>query len=300
MGAWSLPGKVILITGAAGGIGAATALELGRRGAHCVLADLDREGLARTASSVGGEPLTVELDVTDREACVRATREAVQRHGGLDSVWANAGIASVGPVLQTDPNAWRRTIDVNLVGAYNTVSAALPAVAKRSGYVAVTASLATFAHPPGMSAYAATKSGVEAFCNSLRMEVAHLGVDVATIHPAWIATRMVEDADAELDAFGALRASLTFPLNKTYPVERAARDIARGFERRSRRICTPSWVRGVHAARAALTTRLAERDFRRVAPEIDRVFAEEVAREGAERASASKRVRDQVPGAPTA
>ena len=189
---------------------------------------------------------------------------------------------------------------MNLIGAYNTVRAALPAVTERSGYVAVTASLATFAHPPGMSAYAATKSGVEAFCNSLRMEVAHLGVDVATIHPAWIATRWWRRRTPSSMPSASLRASLAFPLSKTYPVERAARDIARGFERRSRRICTPSWVRGVHAARAALTTRLAERDFRRVAPEIDRVFAEEVAREGAERASASERVRDQVPGAPTA
>ena len=297
MAGWSLDGKVVLITGGAAGIGAATAQELARRGARCVLADLDSDGLARTASAIGGDPLTVELDVTDLAACERAVAAAVERHGGLDAVWANAGIASFGSVLLTDPEAWRRTIDVNVTGAFNTVRAALPPVLARRGYVAVSASVASFAHPPFMSAYTATKAGVEAFADALRNEVAHLGVDVATIHPSWIATPMVGEGESEIDAFAHLKGALSFPLSKTYPVERAAKDIAKGFERRSRRICTPGWVRGLAMGRAALTTRAAERDMRKVAPEVDRIFAEEVAREGADGASASERVRDQVPGA---
>ena len=222
---------------------------------------------------------------------------AVERHGGLDAVWANAGIASFGSVLLIDVDAWKRTIDVNVTGTFNTVRAALPSVIERKGYVAVTASVASFAHAPFMSAYTATKAGVEAFFDALRIEVAHLGVDVATIHPSWIATPMTEESEADMQAFNRLKGSLPFPLGKTYPVERAAKDIAKGFEGRKRRICTPGWVRGLAIARAALTTRAAERDFRKIAPEVERLYEADVAKEGAAAASVSERVKEQVPNA---
>jgi NAD(P)-dependent dehydrogenase (short-subunit alcohol dehydrogenase family) len=197
--------------------------------------------------------------------------------------------------MRTSPEAWKRTLEVNLAGAFNTVRAALPSVVERRGYVAVTASVASFAAAPAMSAYAASKAGVEAMFNALRLEVAHLGVDVGTIHPTWIATAMVEEGDSQIDAFARLRSTLSFPLNKTYPVERAARDIARGFERRSRRVGVPGWVRGLHALRSATTTRVFERDLRKAAPDIDRLFAEQASKEGVEGASVSERVKEQVP-----
>lgn len=296
MPGWSLADKVFLITGGAGGIGAATAGELAQRGARVVLADLDGEGLARTAGAIGGDPLTVEVDVTDLASCEAAVETALECHERLDAVWANAGIASFGSVALTDPEAWRRNIDVNVTGTFNTVRAALPAVIEAKGYVAVTASVASFASPPFMSAYAATKAGVEGFFNSLRLEVAHQGVDVCTVHPSWIQTAMVQEGE-EYEAFRVLRGALPFPLSRTYPVERAARDIAKGFERRKRRICSPGWVRGLVIGRAALTTRAAEHDFRKAAPELDRIYSEMVAQEGAAASSASDRVRQQVPNA---
>lgn len=297
MGRWSLDGKVILITGGAAGIGAATARELAGRGAIPVLADLDPEGLARTASTIGGDPLTVEIDVTDLASCETAVEAAVERHGAVDAVWANAGIASFGPVALTDPAAWKRTLDVNVAGVFNTVRAALPSVMERRGYVAVSASVASFAHAPFMSAYCTTKAGVEAFANALRLEVAHRGVEVATIHPSWIKTPMVVEGESELSAFDHLKGSLNYPLSKTYPVERAAKDIANGFERRKRRICTPGWVRALAIGRAALTTRVAERDFRKVAPEVESLYTAEMEREGATAASVTGRVKEQVPHA---
>jgi NAD(P)-dependent dehydrogenase (short-subunit alcohol dehydrogenase family) len=272
--------KVVLITGGARGIGAATAVELERRGWTCVRADLD-----------GGD---LVLDVTDGEACERAVADVLERHGQLDAVWANAGIASFGPLGLTDPAAWEHTIAVNLVGAFKTIRAALPAVIAARGYVAVSASLASFAHAPAMSAYSASKAGVEAMCNSLRIEVAHHGVAVGTIHPSWIDTPMVREGDGELRAFQRMRAALRGPIGKTYPVEKAARDIADGFDRRAGRICTPKFVRAVHVMRAALTSRPFQRDLLQAAPEIERLFAEQARELGRRESSVSERVATRL------
>jgi NAD(P)-dependent dehydrogenase (short-subunit alcohol dehydrogenase family) len=294
MAAWSLNEKVVLITGGARGIGAATAAELARRGAVPVLADLDADALEATAVTMSPTPLIIKLDVTDLAACEAAVDLVLAEHGRLDIAWANAGIASGGPVQLTDAAAWRRTIEVNLIGAYYTVRAALPAVIAQHGYMAVTASLASFAHAPGMSAYSASKAGVEAMANSLRNEVAHHGVDVATIHPTWIDTDMVREADAESRVAEVLRGALRPPFRRTYPVERAATDIATGFERRRRRICVPPFVHAAHALRPLLTTPLFERDARAVAPELERRFEEDVQQRGAAAASASERIARQV------
>ena len=293
MGAWSLSGKVILITGGARGIGAATARELARRGAFPVLADLDTNALASTAAGISPTPVTVELDVTDLDACEAAIQRTLEEHRRLDVVWANAGIGSSGPLQLTDPTVWRRTVEVNLLGAYNTVRAALPAVIEQRGYVAVTASLASFAHGPYMSAYCATKAAIEAMANSVRIEVAHHGVDVATIHPTWIDTDMVREAD-DLATFQLLRGALRPPFKKTYPVERAVRDIVAGFEQRRRRICVPRFVYLAHALRPLLTTRLMERDQLAIAPELERSFRQELVERGPERASLSERTANQL------
>jgi NAD(P)-dependent dehydrogenase (short-subunit alcohol dehydrogenase family) len=274
--------KVVLITGGASGIGAATARELERHGWTCALADLD----------AGGD--VIALDVRDAASCEQAVATALERHGRLDAVWANAGIASFGPLALTDANAWESTVDVNLLGTFRTVRAALPAVIASRGYVAVTASVASFGHPPGMSAYAASKAGVEAMCNALRIELAPHGVAVGTIHPTWIDTAMVREGNEDHRAYQRLRAAFKPPFNRTYPVERAARDIAAGFDGRARRICTPRWVQVAHVLRATLTTRVFERDLVAAAPEIERLFEEQVAERGRLETSVSDRVRDQL------
>jgi NAD(P)-dependent dehydrogenase (short-subunit alcohol dehydrogenase family) len=291
---WSLSEKVVLITGGARGIGAATAHGLVRRGARPVLADLDSEALARTAAAITPAPLTIELDVTDAAACAAAVERVVAEHGRLDVVWANAGISSFGPLRLSDPAAWIRTVEVNLVGVYHTVRAALPAVIEQRGYVAVTASLASFTQAPHMSAYCATKAGVEALCNSLRIEVAQYGVDVVTIHPTWIDTDMVRESEGSMRAFQVLRAALRPPFKRTYPVERAVQDIVAGFEQRRRRICTPRFVYAAHALRPLLATRLFERDVLAAAPEMERAFRQELAERGVEGASVSERVARQL------
>jgi NAD(P)-dependent dehydrogenase (short-subunit alcohol dehydrogenase family) len=266
----SLTDCVIVITGAGSGIGAATALELQRRGAAPVLVDCDRAGLAATAAALGGDAvLSVVADVTSRTECDAVIAAALARHGRIDIVWANAGIASFAPLAQTDPAAWQRVIDVNVVGVFNTVRAGLPAVLQRRGYVAVTASAASFAHPPGMSAYAASKAAVEAMCNAWRIELASHGVGVGVIHASWVHTPLVTEG-ALHPGFARLRAAMPGPLGRITPVDLAARRIADGLQRRARRIWVPGWVRALFWLRALLHTPAAERSLLLAAPEIER------------------------------
>jgi NAD(P)-dependent dehydrogenase (short-subunit alcohol dehydrogenase family) len=292
---WPLNDKIVVVTGAGSGIGLATARLLAQRGARLTLADIDGESVERAAGSISPAALPIELDVTDAAACEAAVQRVLAQYGQIDAVWANAGIGSIGPLHQIDAAAWTRTIEVNLLGAYNTVRAALPAVIERRGYVAVTASLASFGPSPYMSAYAAAKAGVEAMCNALRIEVAHHGVDVATIHPSWIGTPMVHEGQ-ESRVFTRLRAELPPPLNRTYPVERAAVDIVDGFERRKRRICTPDFVQLFHVFRAALTSRVAERGVRAIGPELAQLYERDVAERGIAAASISERFAQQLHG----
>lgn len=294
MDGWSVADKVILITGGARGIGAETGRALLQRGARVVLADLDAESLERTARTMSPAPATVELDVTDAAACEAAVARTLDQQGRLDVVWANAGIGSFGPLALSSPAAWHRTIEVNLVGAYNTVHAALASVIARRGFVAVTASAASFGHAPGMSAYSASKAGVEAMCNSLRTEVAHLGVGVASIHPTWIDTDMVREGEAEQRAFHRLREAMRPPFGRTYPLQRAVDDIVAGLEERRRRICTPRFVQIAHVLRPALTTRFFERDQLAAVPDLTRLFEEDVRERGVEGASVSERVSAQL------
>lgn len=267
-----LGGQVILVTGAASGIGAATARELRRRGALPVLVDCD------PITDAQGMPCVI-ADVTEPSACEAAVDMAIEHHGRLDVVWANAGIAAFGPIAHTDPAAWRRCIDVNVHGVFNTVRAALPQVLRQRGYVLVSASVASFAHAPAMSAYAASKAAVEAMCNAWRIELAAHGVAVGVIHPSWVSTPLVSEG-ALHPAFARLRAAMPGPLNRELDADNAARRIADGIERRDARLWIPGWIRVLHWLRAALHAPAAEGALRQAAPEIERLYLQGLAAEG--------------------
>jgi NAD(P)-dependent dehydrogenase (short-subunit alcohol dehydrogenase family) len=202
--ATSLPGNVVLITGAARGIGAESARHLAAAGARVALVGLEPEQLERVAADCGPDAIWIEADVTDPEALERAVAATVERFGGIDVVIANAGVAAAGTVRHIDPAAFDRTIEINVLGVWRTVRAALPHVIDRRGYVLVVSSFAAVAYAPGMAPYTASKAAVEAFSNALRLEVRHLGVDVGVAYFSWIATDMVAGGDAH-PAFGFAR-----------------------------------------------------------------------------------------------
>ena len=145
-------------------------------------------------------------DVRDLAAMESAAAAANDRFGGIDIVMANAGIATYGSVLNVDPEAFRTLIDVNVVGVFNTVRATLPSVIDRRGYVLIVSSLAASSAAPGLAPYNTSKAAVEHFANALRLEVAHLGVDVGSAHMSWIDTPLVQDAKADLPTFGEMLA----------------------------------------------------------------------------------------------
>jgi NAD(P)-dependent dehydrogenase (short-subunit alcohol dehydrogenase family) len=279
-----LRGKTVLVTGAARGIGAETARQLSARGARLALVGLESEELSRVAEQCGSEAAAFEADVTDWDGLHRAVEAAVERFGGIDVVMANAGVAPVGTVRSIDPEAFERTLEVNLVGVWRTVRACLPYVIERRGYVFVVASLAAASHGPGLAAYAASKAGAEAFANSLRAEVAHFGVDVGVGYFAFLDTDMVRGGDRH-PVFGKLRDELPKPFGNTYPLSGAVAAVVRGIERRRRWIVFPGWVRAMLILRG-VTGPLLERGAGSRTAQIDAEFERDVAERGAAAASA--------------
>src|SRR5690349_14938340 len=259
-GASPLSGRTVLITGAAGGIGAATAALMAERGATLVLVDLDAHGLEQTVKEIGDDQaIGVVADVTDLASLEAAVAQGVDRFGGLDGVLANAGIGSFGTVLGVDPAAFRRVVDVNLTGVFHTVRAALPSVIERQGYVLVVSSLAAFAAAPGMASYDASKAGVEHLANALSLEMKPHGVAVGSAHMSWIETTMVQEARQDLPTFGEMIDSLPPPLNRTTDVQTCAQAFVEAFEKRSRRVYVPGWVGMLGRLRMLLTTSAGER-----------------------------------------
>lgn len=250
----SLNGKAILITGAARGIGEHVARLVAARGARVALVGLEPERLERIATELGPQHTWAECDVTDQASVEAAVATATQAFGGLDVVLANAGIASNGTVAITPVDVLLRVNEVNLNGAIRTVSAALPAITARKGYVMITASAASFTGLPGMSTYCSAKAGIEHFANILRLEVAHKGVQVGTIHPTWIDTDLVRDQKAESKMFEDTLKKLPGPMGAYTSVEECATMIVDGMERRRRKVYVPRGVAWIAAFKAFINS----------------------------------------------
>ncbi|MGU3291314.1 SDR family oxidoreductase [Williamsia sp. M5A3_1d] len=264
----SVRGKVVLITGGARGIGCETARALVGKGAKVVLTDLDEGPLGLIGEELGSSAVTVVADVTDLPAMERAVAVGIEAFGGIDMVLANAGIASYGSVLNTDPVAFRRVVDINITGVFHTVRAALPSVIERKGYILVVSSLAAFTPAPGLAAYNASKAGAENFASALRLEVKHLGVDVGSAHMSWIDTPLVQDAKKDLSAFAEMLDSLPGPLSTTTTVDKCVDSFVAGLAKRKRRVFVPGWVGAIGWLRNVITSPIGEKSSLAMAPTV--------------------------------
>ena len=241
MATYSLNSKTALVTGGARGIGFATARELAARGANVVITDLDDDAVQRAAAQVHpSNAIGIAADVTDADAMDAVVRTAVERFGGLDVVVANAGIASRGATaMAADPEQFERVIEVNLLGVWRTVRAALPEVARRGGHVVVVSSIYAFTNGMGAVPYAMSKAGVEQLGRALRVELRQHGASASVAYFGFIDTEMVHraiDADPLVER---MQATVPGPLRKRLQPSAAGEAIVDGIEARKPRIIRP-------------------------------------------------------------
>jgi NAD(P)-dependent dehydrogenase (short-subunit alcohol dehydrogenase family) len=239
MPAKSLSGKKCLITGAASGIGRATALAAGRRGAQLFLTDVDEAGLAQVASEVtaGGGSLRHHgpADIADREAVGSMAREIHAAHGSLDVVMNIAGVSTWGGVEQLEHRHWKRMIDVNLMGPIHVIECFVPPMiaAGNGGHLVNVASAAALFGLPWHAAYSASKFGLRGVSEVLRFDLRRHDIGVTLVCPGAVNTPLVgtlEIVGVDRSAPPIQKAVRRFE-RRAVPPERAAEAILRGVEK---------------------------------------------------------------------
>ena len=193
---FSLAGKVALVTGASGGLGAGFAVALAQAGADVVLAARRRAGLEATGREVeklGRGALAVETDVTDPDACQAAVRTAVERFGHLDVLVNNAGLGTAVPALRETPEQFRKVIDVNLLGAYWMAQAAAQLMPRGSAIVNIASVLGLVKSYLPQAAYAASKAGLIGLTRDLNQQWSgRRGIRVNAVAPGYFRSEMTE------------------------------------------------------------------------------------------------------------
>jgi meso-butanediol dehydrogenase/(S,S)-butanediol dehydrogenase/diacetyl reductase len=187
-------GKTIVVTGAGSGIGAACVRRLHAEGAAVVAADLRKEDVEKIAAEIGGGARihAAALDVTDREQVTALIADAVRRFGNLHGLVNSAGIRGVGSILDFEPEAWNRVLEVNLDGTFHACQAFTRALrdAKSPGAIVNLTSGAGIVGIPNRLAYSASKFAVSGITKSMSLEVASLGIRVNAVAPGMIRTPM--------------------------------------------------------------------------------------------------------------
>jgi len=220
----------VLITGAAHGIGHATAVALVRRGTPVGLIDRDAPALAELTQSLLDEGATVAsaaVDVTDRDALLQAVAGITATLGAIEVLVACAGIGWLTLVPELDTLRLRQTLDVNLVGVAQSIEAVLPGmIARGQGHLVGVASMAGYRGFPWMISYSASKAALIAYLEAMRPGLRRRGVTVTTVCPGFVRTRMCTSIPYQR------------PVKMIEP-EEAARHLVRAIERRPRNCVFP-------------------------------------------------------------
>ncbi|MEX2482167.1 MAG: SDR family oxidoreductase [Gammaproteobacteria bacterium] len=234
-------GQVAVITGGASGIGLALAQALAARGDTVVLSDVDADAATSAAARLGQRVSAAHLDVTDAAAVQALVDETVSRHGRLDLMFNNAGVAVSGEVRDLNLEHWRRVIDVNLLGVvYGTDAVYKLMVRQGHGHIINIASLAGLIPFPTNAPYGATKHAVVGLSYALRLEGEKLGVKVSVVCPGFIESNIYTASEAVNVSRDALAAGIPF---RKVPADVAARRILAGVARNQALIVFPAYAR---------------------------------------------------------
>jgi NAD(P)-dependent dehydrogenase (short-subunit alcohol dehydrogenase family) len=223
------------------------------RGASVAVLDLDPTQAREAAERIGARTIGIGADVTDQGAMMAAVAEVADKFGGLDCVVANAGIAQreISTVYSMSGEEWERVVEVDLLGVFRTVRAALPQIVERRGQIGLVSSVYAFANGVANSPYAAAKPGVESFGRALRVELAHHGASATVAYFGWVDTTLVQDAFAQPDVQTLNKGTPAFLTKRIQPDEAAAAFV-RGIEERAPRVFAPKWWRYVSALRGII------------------------------------------------
>lgn len=194
-----LEGKVAIVTGGAGGIGFATARRMLEEGARVLLVDRSREPLEAAARELGANAAWTTADVSSAEDTARYVQEAVTKFGGVDIVFANAGIeGAVKPLTETSVEDFDRVLAVNVRGAWLTIKHSVPELVKRGGgSIIITSSVAGVVGSPGLSPYVTSKHAVMGLVKCAAVELAPLNIRVNSVNPGPIENRMMRSIEEQ-------------------------------------------------------------------------------------------------------
>ena len=192
----ALDGRVALVTGGSRGIGEAIARTLARDGATVVIADVLDEPGEQLAEALGGDYL--HLDVTDPDEWAAVVASVAERHGRLDVLVNNAGIATAASIAKQELAEWNRVLEVNLTGVFLGIQAVAPVMKEQqAGSIVNVSSVDGLRGSIALHAYVASKFGVRGITKSTGLELARYGVRVNSVHPGFIATGMTAHLDPE-------------------------------------------------------------------------------------------------------
>ncbi|MEA2215516.1 MAG: hypothetical protein QOK19_1077 [Solirubrobacteraceae bacterium] len=241
MSGLDLRGRTAFITGAARGIGAATAERLHARGANVALVGLEPDRLAENAARLGERAIALEADVTDLAALQECVAKTVERFATIDVAIANAGISFMGTLASAPVEQVERTLAVNLLGVWRTDRAVVGEIVRSRGYLLNICSLSAITHAPMMGPYTAAKAGVEALTDSLRLELAPSGAAVGCAYFGFLDTDLVKASFAQPSA-EAMTAKMPAFMRNPAPLSIAIDAIERGVAKRSARLWAPRWI----------------------------------------------------------